>query len=494
MKGEALIEELGRRSDEAWLIGIDPQALAELAAQRFHLLQKWQSLPTKGRSSVLLLESEPLSFLASFVAACAAEWSVVLGNPQWSEAEQQQVLDLVQPQWIGQQGALTQYKDNPRSQSLNLRLSKSPSIGGSRGQCSEQISSIRSSDHQYSNQLNAYTEPLILIPTGGSSGQIHFAIHTWETLAASVMAGRAYFQVDRLHSCCILPLFHVSGLMQFMRSFLTGGKLALFPGKALEHWVHQIDPAEFFLSLVPTQLQRLLQTPANLPWLSRFHTILLGGAPAWTELLDLARSHHLRLAPTYGMSETASQVATLKPEDFLAGRSGSGQVLPHAKITIQGQNGEALQPGEMGTIVIQAQSLFLGYYPSFYPAKPGASYLTDDSGYLDAEGYLHIVGRTSQKVITGGENVFPAEVEAAIRATGLVADVCVVGLPDRQWGETVAAVIVPIAESISIATLETALKPRLSRFKCPKRWQVIESIPRNAQGKVNYEQIKSIFA
>lgn len=492
MKGEALIGELGQRAGEGWLIGVDAQKLAELAESRFRVLQDWGS--SQGRSTVLLLETEPLAFLANFVAACAAGFSVVLGNPLWSDAEQQQVLDLVQPQWIGQQGTLTRYEDDLRSPFPNLRVSQSPRTREFLGQCREQVACLSASPQQHWTGLGGFAKPLILIPTGGSSGQIRFAMHTWETLTASVMGGRAYFQIDRLHSCCVLPLFHVSGLMQFMRSFLTGGKLAIFSTKELEHQVQQIDPAEFFLSLVPTQLQRLLQNSENLLWLSRFHTILLGGAPAWTELLDLARSHHLRLAPTYGMSETASQVATLKPEDFLAGRSGAGQVLPHAKITIQGQKGESLQPGEIGTIVIQSHALFLGYYPTSDPLSPISDYLTDDLGYLDPEGYLHIVGRTSQKIITGGENVFPVEVESAIRATGLVSDVCVVGLPDRQWGEVIAAMIVPIAKSVSISALETALQSKLSRFKCPKRWKSIDCIPRNAQGKVNYEQIKAMFS
>jgi O-succinylbenzoic acid--CoA ligase len=183
----------------------------------------------------------------------------------------------------------------------------------------------------------------IMIPTGGSSGKIKFAIHTWDTLMASVRGFTQYFQLNKVNSFCVLPLYHVSGLMQFMRSFTTGGKLAILPFKELDSsQIYNIEPSEFFISLVPTQLQRLLEKPDLITWLSQFETVLLGGAPAWNELLEKARFYRIRLAPTYGMTETASQIATVKPDDFLNGKISSGQTLPHAQITICNQKGEVL--------------------------------------------------------------------------------------------------------------------------------------------------------
>ncbi|PSB08837.1 2-succinylbenzoate-CoA ligase, partial [filamentous cyanobacterium CCP2] len=318
-------------------------------------------------------------------------------------------------------------------------------------------------------------------------GKLRFATHTWETLAASVKGFCAYFEVDRVNSCCILPLYHVSGLMQFLRSFLTGGQFAL-PG-TLNDLPIGFDPADFFLSLVPTQLQRLLHDPVAGDWLTQFQTVLLGGAPAWQELLEQARQRSIRLAPTYGMTETASQVVTLKPEDFLQGRSGCGRVLPHAQIQIQDAAGQALNVNEVGTVAIRAASLALGYYPDRFA---GSWFQTDDLGYFDLQESLQIVGRKSQKIITGGENVFPQEVEAAIRATGLVKDVYVLGLPDADWGEVVTAVFVPIAQP-DLTALRTALEPHLTPFKRPKRWITLEKLPRNAQGKVDREQLKRLL-
>ncbi|MCZ0903636.1 AMP-binding protein, partial [Microcoleus sp. HI-ES] len=256
----------------------------------------------------------------------------------------------------------------------------------------------------------------IMIPTGGSSGKIRFAIHTWETLTASVQGFQQYFQADKINSFCVLPLYHVSGLMQFMRSFTTKGKLAIQPFKELENGqICDIEPEEFFISLVPTQLQRLLQNPDTANWLGRFHSVLLGGAPAWPELLETARNYQIKLAPSYGMTETASQIATLKPEDFLAGNNSSGQTLPHAQITIRSANGEILCDNQIGNIAVNAKSLALGYYPENFADRQ--YFQLDDLGFFDQNNYLNIVGRSSDKIITGGENVFPAEVEAVVRST-----------------------------------------------------------------------------
>jgi O-succinylbenzoic acid--CoA ligase len=303
---------------------------------------------------------------------------------------------------------------------------------------------------------------------------------------ASVQGFQAYFQVESVNSCCVLPLYHVSGLMQCLRSLTSGGRLLIQPFQALAAGqIPDIEPEQFFISLVPTQLKRLLANPKLSQWLSHFSTVLLGGAPAWAELLDQARALGIRLAPTYGMTETASQIATLKPEAFLAGEVGCGQVLPHARVLIRNLTGEYLGCYQSGQIQIQAQSLALGYYPHLFSPDSRSTFLTDDLGFLDTEGALHVVGRDNDKLITGGENVFPAEVEAAIRSTDWVEDVCVIGLPDAQWGQVITAIYVPKHPQVSSDRLRADLTGKLSKFKHPKRWFAVDRIPRNAQGKVN---------
>ncbi|MEG4403732.1 2-succinylbenzoate--CoA ligase [Microcoleus sp. MON2_D5] len=448
-----------------WLIGCDSREFARIVDRVF--LEITQNPAQKTPPKICLAEPEPVQFLASFTAARAAKGPIFLCNPNWVKPEWEQVFDLVQPDiFLGQYPL-------PKNSHIPVRE------GGLR---------LYSREFHSSGKSGFDT---IMIPTGGSSGKIRFAIHTWETLTASVQGFQQYFQVDQINSFCVLPLYHVSGLMQFMRSFTTGGKLAIQPFKELESGKKSdIEPEEFFISLVPTQLQRLLQNPDTANWLGRFRAVLLGGAPAWPELLETARNYQIKLAPSYGMTETASQIATLKPQDFLAGNNSSGKILPHAKITIRSAKGDILCDNQIGNIVVDAKSLALGYYPKNF--GDSEYFQLDDLGFFDKNNYLNIVGRSSDKIITGGENVFPAEVEAVVRSTNLVADIAVIGLPDKDWGQVVTAIYVPANSEVTVKNLQAALEDKLSKFKRPKYWVIVEQLPRNSQGKVNREQLQEI--
>ena len=516
---------LRQRAGEDWLIGYDSHEFHCLTEQLFQELTQFSqggTTPKIGVSKkrcrgarrgdtetrrrgellkshvkfrsppkILLAEENPLRFLAAFLAAVAANCSVFLCNPHWVEWEWQQVLDLVQPDLIF--GA---NKVESRSQELGVRSQESG---------------------------------LIFIPTGGSSGKIRFAAHSWQTLMASVAGFHQYFEQKPINSFCVLPLYHVSGLMQFLRSLTTGGRIVIMPFKALTNQGRRqeaggrrqesklkflpnkkafvfegsslrvseecnINTREFFLSLVPTQLARLMNLDAS-SWLSCFRTVLLGGAPPWNSLLEQARLYNIPLAPTYGMTETASGVVTLKPEAFLRGNNSNGAVLPHAVVTIRTATGEILDANQTGMITIQADSLALGYYAereALNPQSLMSNFPTDDLGFFDEQGYLHIIGRHSNKIITGGENVFPAEVEAAIQATQLVTDVCVIGVPDSDWGQVVTAIYVPCSLTVSPRILEAAIEDKLSKYKRPKHWISATTLQRNAQGKVNYEQLQEM--
>ncbi len=409
-------------------------------------LQKILAIAKSDRKlKVFIVEENPIKFLAAFMAGVIAEVDLFLCDRAWQQNEWQQVLSLVKPDLILGKPAIEIDTRDALSEDLRSNLSD---------------------------------RPLIMIPTGGTSGKIRFAMHTWETLSASVRGFQEYFDCENINSFCTLPLYHVSGLMQFMRSFLTGGNLVLCPYKAVQTEFN-IDTREYFISLVPTQLQLLIESVPD--WLSRFKTVLLGGAPATRSLLETARKHHISIAPTYGMTETASGVVTLKPSDFLAGNNSSGRVLPHARVTIKPID-------NIGSIAISCASLCLGYYPQLFTST---IFITDDLGYFDRDGYLHLVGRNSHKIITGGENVFPAEVEAAIFTTGLVMDVCVIGISDRQWGQAVTAIYVPVA-NFDLEEVKQQVRSQLTNYKQPKKWIKLDRLPRNNRGKINYQRLKAI--
>jgi len=442
------------------------QSQAEmLSALEAQLEQKLRQLDHHPQSPLLLLaERDEIAFLAGFLASQLRGVPLVLGNPQWRRREWQQV-----------QGLLT----------CNL-------VWG-------QVRLNMSSNAQTSNTQTHPPAGTILIPTGGTSGRIRFAVHTWEGLTASALGFRDHIQGQQINCYCTLPLFHVSGLMQVVRSLVTRGQLVFGSYKALQAGVlPAFEPEQFWISLVPTQLQRLLQNPRLIPWLQRFEGILLGGGPAWPGLLEMGRSQGLPLALTYGMTETASQVATLQPREFLAGNNSSGRVLPHGEIIITDASGCPVKPGETGKLTILAKSLMRGYYGEFEWDKPSLGELvTDDYGYFDEAGYLHILGRGSQMIISGGEKVFPSEVEAVLRESPGIEDVCVFGMADEDWGEVVVALYVPAGSESSeeiIMEGRSRLAQQLASYKHPKCWLATERIPRNSRGKLEQIQVQRLVS
>ena len=440
-----IINYLEERCQENWLINYNSQDFYLLTKLYRHKINK---LP-QTKPIVFLAESNYFKFLAGFLASITSECTLFLINPNWKENEIKQLFNLVKPNLI--LGKINYEFDVNNNNNIN------------------------------NNYLNK-----IMIPTGGSSGNLKFAIHSWQSLTNSVKSFSRYFNQQLINSFCLLPLYHVSGLMQFMRSFLTRGKFAIASYTNLKQGQnYNINPADFFISLVPTQLQYLLEN--KLQWLAKFKTVLVGGGPTNNYLLAKAREHKINVALTYGMTETASGISILKPEDFLQGNNSSGQILPNVDIFIDRETNNFKRPLKTGIIKIKSKSLFQGYYP--HQLSNQEYFLTDDIGYLDEQNYLHIVGRNSRKIITGGENVYPSEVEKVILATGLVKDVYVMGKPHQKWGEVVIAIYVPKSEHIREEIIINNIKDKLNNYKIPKYWYQIQSIPRNSQGKINFNLI-----
>jgi len=425
---------------------------------------------------IFIVEPQPLNFITAFLAGVITGVNIFLCDPAWQLQEWQQVLNLVQPDLIFGD-------DRLKSLIKSLRAERNP------GQ--ENTSDLASGD-----ELS--DRPLIMIPTGGTSGKIKFAMHSWETLTASVTGFQDFFDCQKINSVCTLPLYHVSGLMQLMRSLLTQGNLVFCPYQSIPTQLSHLNKSIYFISLVPTQLQFLLESTPNC--LQEFKTVLVGGAPSRRSLLHTAREYQIAIALTYGMTETASGVVALKPQDFLAGNNSSGQVLPQAQIKIIHPEAE-LQPekpkssiNQPGLIQISSTSLCLGYYPQIFPVPQ--LFLTDDVGYCDRDGYLYLLGRNSHKIITGGEKVFPGEVEAVISATKLVQDICVIGIPDQKWGQAVTAVYVPLKTSrdfnLNLNLIKQQVRLQLAKYKQPKHWLEVDRIPRNDRGKVDHQQLTAI--
>ncbi len=317
--------------------------------------------------------------------------------------------------------------------------------------------------------------PVILVPTGGSSGLPRFCIHNSDTLSA---AARGFEEkcgsAGILHAVNVLPPHHVGGLMPVFRAAACGGRVHFAnyrDAASLEEAPFPLRQAS--LSLVPTQLRRMLAEPESRRLLQSFGQILLGGAGCPPDLLAAARELGLRLSPCFGSTETAAMVTLLDAEDFLSGVEGVGKPLPHARIGI----------GPDHRILIHSPSNLLGYWPasgefSRDPLRSG------DLGHLDAEGRLHVHGRADRVIITGGENVHPEQVEAAALSSGLVLDAFCTGEDDPEWGRGVVLEVVPMEGEFSEEPLREALRNRLPRYAQPKQIRLRAHIPRSELGKL----------
>ena len=173
----------------------------------------------------------------------------------------------------------------------------------------------------------------VMIPTGGSAGNVKFAIHTWSNLVHSALATKNLLKHNTINSLCCLPVYHVSGFMQYIRALITSGTTQYIHWSDIEKLkLPRINKDTCVTSLVPTQLKRLLNNPKRIEWLKKFKAIFIGGAPTPEPTLEIAQTLKLPLVLTYGMTETASMIAALSIEDFHKGKRGVGQPLEHSHL------------------------------------------------------------------------------------------------------------------------------------------------------------------
>lgn len=315
----------------------------------------------------------------------------------------------------------------------------------------------------------------LMIPTGGSSGRLKFARHDSYTIAAAVKGFAQHFGMARVNALGLLPLYHVSGLMAWMRSVLTGGEFVAGDWKRIEAGERVVLPARDdgrVLSLVPTQLERLLREPAAAEWLRGFRIVFLGGAPAWPELLERAADARVPLSLSYGMTETAAMIAALRPEEFARGERSSGRAMPHARVEL----------GDDGVICVSGRSVFRGYYPDWRHERK--MFETADVGRFDAARRLHVLGRRDAVIVSGGEKVQPLEVEAVLKSATGCARLAVIGVADREWGERVVAVYAA-GDPFDVARARAAAERELAPAQRPKDYIALREWPANETGKVN---------
>jgi len=299
-------------------------------------------------------------------------------------------------------------------------------------------------------------------------------------------------------------MFHIGGMGWALMAFDSGRPNIILPEFDVETILSLIDARAFSKTfLVPAALQLLLDHPrADAIDFGGLRTILYGASPMPMAVLDHAmRRLSCDFAQQYGMTETSGTVVALAPGDHVPGNprlASAGQALPGVELSIRDAAGEPLPAGETGQIAIRAPLNLSGYWrrPNASAAAIDADgwLFTGDAGYLDADGYLFVRDRLNDMIISGGENVYPAEVESVLSSHPAIVEAAIVGLADTRWGEIVTAAVVLRDIEIPDAEIIAWMRGRIAGYKIPKRIERFSLLPRNGAGKILRRSIKEELA
>ena len=346
-------------------------------------------------------------------------------------------------------------------------------------------------------------DPAAILYTSGTTGKAKGAVLTHQNLTwVALNCLVDYDVVSTDVALMISPLFHAASLgMGALPVLLKGATIVLEkgfePGRALElierHGVTM-------LSGVPTTYQLMADHPR---WpstdLSTLKKLTCGGSAVPTRILNAYEERGLSFSQGYGMTETSPGATSLAPEMTRAKQGSVGLAHFFTDVRIADEHGAMVPRGTVGEIEITGPNVFAGYLnlPEATDAafSPDGWYRTGDMGYLDADGYLYIADRLKDMIISGGENIYPAEVENLINDIDGVTGVAVIGVPDDTWGEVPWAVLtLKEGATVTLDDVRTRLDGRIARFKLPKNVVIVDELPRTASGKVRKADLRARFA
>src|SRR5580704_5941186 len=455
-----------------------------------------------GDKVAVLSGNDPVAFSCVFgIGRAGAIWCPV--NPRNEAAENRELLDLLDCSCLIYQRAFA-----PLVQRIAGDLPKLAAMV-----CLDGEAPMSTSFRDWLDGLDA--EPFEAVPaddvvmiagTGGTTGRpkgVQLTGHNIETMTALTLM--SYPFEGRPVYLALAPLTHAAGVLCFPVMTL-GGEIVIMPAPDLGEFLalagqHQVTHA----FLPPTLMYMLLDHPA-LPDadLSSMQCLWYGAAPMSSARLEEAvRRIGPVLGQLFGQTEAPMMISTMAPKDHLRPDgslaleryASAGRPTPLTTVAIMDEPGTLLPPGERGEIVVRGPLVMSGYYRNETATAEASAHgwhHTGDIGYLDAGNYLFIVDRAKDMIITGGFNVYSAEVEQALLQHPAVLDCAVIGLPDAQWGERVVAVIQPHpGGKVSDGEMRAFATSRLGAMKAPKQVEVWPDLPRSGIGKVLKNEVKA---
>jgi O-succinylbenzoic acid--CoA ligase len=339
-----------------------------------------------------------------------------------------------------------------------------------------------------------------IVATSGSSGDPKGVCLTLGNHLASAEASHANLECG-LDDCWLinLPLYHIGGLAIVFRAAHCGFPIRVHHGFDAEATLRAVRSENVtLLSLVETTLARLLDSNGDAPFPDTLRAALIGGGPVDAELLQRARALGMNALLTYGLTEAASQVAT---QSLTASKvqlvSGGARPLPSCDVEVRDADGSPLSAGNEGEIWLHGPLVAAGYWSNtgaVVPCTEDDWLCTGDMGIFDAEGYLSVTGRKDDMIISGGENIHPAEIERVLMRLPGIRRAAVIGVTDAEWGQRPVALVEPAAGRRGDPTQWLRkLRERVAGYKVPKSIVVVEELPLTAIGKIDRTRLRAIY-
>ena len=355
-------------------------------------------------------------------------------------------------------------------------------------------------DRSYQEFAGDDESPILLVYTSGTTGKPKGALHTQANLLWNIQSAIAAQDISvHDHLLTALPMFHVGGLcIQLLPVLAAGGTVTLHARFDAGAWIRDVALRRPTLSLlVPATLKAILDHPA---WaaadVSSLRFINTGSSTVPRSMIDAVHARGVPVSQVYGATETGPVSIVLRPEHALAHAGSTGKAALHVEVRLVKPDGSPPVEGETGEIWVRGKNVVAGYWnDAHHPAFADGWFHSGDLAYRDAAGFYWVVGRSKDLIISGGENIYPAELENVLADCPQILEAAVIGQDDAHWGEVAVAVVVKRpGMTLDEAGVRQLFEGRLARFKHPQRVIFVDALPKTALGKVQKPLLKAQLA